>query len=103
MPCLTPQAGWLRGHVVFCSIACLGTSAIRDTRKATVEEFKEKLDKFLAVLPYEPKIGEMIPHICDQTFAKIKLKLLQQRKLVMITPGISKIVKKILWRVRTRY
>ena len=43
---------------------------IRDTSKATVEEFKEKLDKFLAVLPDEPKIGEMIPHICDQTSAK---------------------------------
>ena len=42
---------------------------IRDTSKATVDEFKEKLDKFLAVLPDEPKIGEMIPHICDKTSA----------------------------------
>ena len=43
---------------------------LRDLKKISIEEFKEKLDQFLASLPDHPKIGDLVPNICNQTTAK---------------------------------
>jgi hypothetical protein len=43
---------------------------LRDLEKISIEDFKEKLDLFLATLPDHPKIGDMIPNICNQVTAK---------------------------------
>ena len=29
------------------------------------EEFKSKLDEFLSTLPDNPKIGDLVPSVCD--------------------------------------
>ena len=33
-------------------------------------DFKEKLDLYLATLPDQPLIGDLVPNICSQTTAK---------------------------------
>ena len=43
---------------------------IRNMQKVSVEQFKEKLDLYLATLPDTPKICEMTPTICNQLTAK---------------------------------
>ena len=43
---------------------------LRGLEKISIEDFKEKLDLFLATLPDHPKIGDMIPNICNQVTAK---------------------------------
>ena len=43
---------------------------LRDLKKITIEEFKEKLDQFLATLPDHPQIGDMVPNIYKQGTAK---------------------------------
>ena len=43
---------------------------LRDTKQKSTEEFKEKLDRFLATLPDQPLIGELIPAVCNQVTAK---------------------------------
>ena len=37
---------------------------IRNLKKCGIEEFKEKLDSYLARIPDEPKIGDLIPSCC---------------------------------------
>ena len=49
---------------------------LRDLKKISVEEFKEKLDQFLATLPDHPKIGDMVPNICNQVTAKPSISLI---------------------------
>jgi hypothetical protein len=39
---------------------------ISNLKKISVEEFKIKLDKYLELLPDEPKIGGYIPPACNQ-------------------------------------
>ena len=41
-------------------------SNIRNTSRVSVLEFKEKLDKFLGLLPDQPKVGDLIPNVCNQ-------------------------------------
>ena len=43
---------------------------LRDIRKVSVDDFKEQLDKYLSALPDHPKVGELIPHVCNQITAK---------------------------------
>ena len=43
---------------------------IRNTTKVPVEEFKEKLDNFLSLLPDKPKVGDLVPNVCDQVNVK---------------------------------
>ena len=43
---------------------------IRDTTKVSVEDFKEKLDNFLSLLPDQPKVGDLVPNVCDQVTLK---------------------------------
>lgn len=43
---------------------------LRDLEKIPIEDFKEKLDLFLATIPDHPKIGDMVPNICNQITAK---------------------------------
>ena len=43
---------------------------LRDTKKVTTEQFKEKLDQSLATLPDHPKIGDLVPTTCNQITAK---------------------------------
>ena len=43
---------------------------IRNLKNKSKEEFKEKLDQFLASLPDQPKIGDLVPSICNQNTAK---------------------------------
>ena len=43
---------------------------VRNMTKVSVDELKEKLDNFLACLPDHPKIGNLVPNICDQATAR---------------------------------
>ena len=43
---------------------------IRNIKKVSVDEFKEKLDNYLSCLPDQPKIGNLVPSICDQMTAR---------------------------------
>ena len=43
---------------------------LRNRSKVTKEEFKEELDKFLGEIPDQPKIGDLVPSVCDQITAK---------------------------------
>ena len=43
---------------------------IRNFTKASMDDFKEKLDFFLATLPDQPKVGDLIPSVCNQLTAK---------------------------------
>ena len=43
---------------------------IRNIKKVSVPEFKEHLDKFLGQLPDQPKVGDLIPNVCDQLTAR---------------------------------
>ena len=43
---------------------------LRDIRKVSVDDFKEQLDNYLADLPDHPKVGDLIPHVCNQITAK---------------------------------
>ena len=36
------------------------TKNIRDTRKVSIDDFKQKLDTFLALLPDQPKISDLV-------------------------------------------
>ena len=38
--------------------------SIRNLKKVSVEEFKSKLDKYLELIPDEPKVGTYIPSVC---------------------------------------
>ena len=53
---------------------------LRDMKRVTVDEFKEKLDSFLALMPDHPKIGDMIPSTCNQITAKPSNSLLDVTK-----------------------
>ena len=41
---------------------------LRNMKKSS--DFKEKLDLYLATLPDQPLIGDLVPNICSQTTAK---------------------------------
>ena len=43
---------------------------LRNMSKVPIDEFKMKLDNYLANLPDKPKIGDLIPSICNQITAK---------------------------------
>ena len=55
---LRDQSFQVRGPRLF---NCL-PSNIRNTSRVSVLEFKEKLDKFLGLLPDHPKVGDLIPN-----------------------------------------
>ena len=56
----------MRGPRLFNSLP----KSIRDTTRVSVLEFKEKLDQFLALLPDQPKVGDLVPNVCDQITLK---------------------------------
>ena len=37
----------------------------RNIKRCSVPEFKEKLDQYLTLIPYQPIIGNLIPSTCD--------------------------------------
>ena len=43
---------------------------IRNSTKISVDDFKIKLDQFLTKLPDQPKIGDLVPNVCDQLSMK---------------------------------
>ena len=43
---------------------------LRDINKSSKLDFKEQLDLFLATLPDQPHIGDLIPNVCNQFTAK---------------------------------
>ena len=43
---------------------------LRNIKSVSVMEFKEHLDKFLALLPDQPKVGDLVPSVCNQITAK---------------------------------
>ena len=43
---------------------------IRNSTKISVDDFKIKLDQFLAKLPDQPKIGDLVPNVFDQLSMK---------------------------------
>ena len=43
---------------------------LRDSTKQSTEEFKEKLDRFLATMPDQPVIGDLVPAVCNQHTAR---------------------------------
>ena len=43
---------------------------LRDLKKVTMDEFKIALDQYLATLPDNPKVGDLVPTICNQITAK---------------------------------
>ena len=43
---------------------------LRNRSKVTKEEFKEELDQFLGKIPDQPKIGDLVPAVCDQITAR---------------------------------
>ena len=43
---------------------------LRNRSKVTKEEFKEELDQFLGKIPDQPKIGDLVPSVCDQITAR---------------------------------
>ena len=43
---------------------------LRNLSKVPIDEFKMKPDKYLANLPDNPKIGDLVPSICNQITAK---------------------------------
>ena len=45
-------------------------AGLRNTKKVSVPEFKEKLDKFLSQLPDHPKVGDLVPNVCNQITAR---------------------------------
>ena len=53
---------------------------LRDVKKVTVDKFKEKLDNFLALMPDQPKIGDLIPSTCNQLTARPSNSLLDVTK-----------------------
>ena len=60
------QSFQVRGPRLF---NCLPRS-IRNSTQISVEDFKVKLDQFLAKLPDQPKIGDLVPNVSDQTTMK---------------------------------
>ena len=62
--------------------------SIRNLTKISVDEFKAKLDKYLELLPDEPKIGGYIPSACDQYNGKPSNSMIDQgRHLNRRRPG----------------
>ena len=43
---------------------------LRNIKSVSVIEFKEQLDKFLALLPDQPKVVDLVPSVCNQITAK---------------------------------
>ena len=39
--------------------------ALRNSRKCTVEDFKEKFDQYLCKIPDQTKIGDLVPFVVD--------------------------------------
>ena len=58
---LRDQSLQVRGPRLFNSLPSL----IRNLTKVNTEEFKSKLDEFLSTLPDNPKIGDLVPSVCD--------------------------------------
>ena len=56
--------------------------SVRDTTKVTVEEFKEKLDRFLQKVPDEPNVDGLTPGACNQWTAAPSNSILDQVRRV---------------------
>ena len=62
---------------------------IRNLTNIGIEEFKIKLDKYLEMLPDEPKIGEYIPSVCNQISGKPTNSIIDHaRSLKARRPGL---------------
>ena len=51
---------------------------IRNMTKVGVEDFKDKLDIFLAHIPDQPKIGDLVPAACSQVTVRPSNSLVDQ-------------------------
>ena len=56
--------------------------SVRDTTKVSVEEFKEKLDRFLQKIPDEPNVDGLTPGACNQWTAAPSNSILDQVRRV---------------------
>ena len=61
--------------------------SVRNLEKVSVEEFKFKLDKYLEVLPDEPKVGTYIPSVCNQFSASPSNSIIDHSRTRMRRPG----------------
>ena len=68
IPSLKPYSKGLRDSSLHLHGARIFNSLplyLRNTRKYSVEDFKEKLEKYLCKIPDQPKVGELVPFVVD--------------------------------------
>ena len=63
---LCDQSFQINGPRLFNSLP----KKLREIKKVSTDNFKKELDDFLATVPDNPKIGDQVPHTCNQITAK---------------------------------
>ena len=83
MRSLRDQSFQVNGAKLFNSLP----SSIRNLKKVSVDDFKSKLDKYLELLPDEPKLANYTPSVCDQINASPSNSIIDHARSRTRRPG----------------